>query len=63
MGCKEQWGNYNEVTVSIIVVPDVVFSLKYMNKYPGTWHASTDMEDAIFLILINRKIQKQFTYT
>lgn len=64
MGHKEQRGNYNEATaLIIIVVPDTVFSLKYINKDPGTWHACTDMENVTFLILINRKLQKQFTYT
>lgn len=64
MGHEEQQGNYNEVTASIrAAVPDVVFSLKYVSKYPGTWHASTGLEHAIFLILVNRKLQKQFAYT
>ena len=42
---------------------DMVFSLKYKNKYSGPWHASIGMENVIFLILTNRKLQNQFTYT
>lgn len=35
MGCGEQQENYNEVTASVrVTVPDVVFSLKYISKYP-----------------------------
>lgn len=52
MGHGEQQGGYAEVTVSIrIAVPDVIFSLKYIRKYPGTWHASIGLENAIFLNL------------
>lgn len=62
MGHKEQRGNYNEATaLIIIVVPDTVFHC--INKDCGTLHACTDMENVTFLILINRKLQKQFTYT
>ena len=37
--------------------------IRYISKYFGTWHASIHLENAIFLILINRKLKKQFACT
>lgn len=46
-----------------VAIPDEVFSLEYISKNPGPQHASIHLKNAIFLILIDRKLQKQFAST